>query len=120
MADRYTFSTVIEDHEAEVEIGVTFSAEVTFGTPERGRFGPPELYDPGEPGRVEAIRIETLDGADASTWPAEVVARVRKAIEADEEGLGVFLEQAEEREAARADAAAESRAEARREEEGAA
>lgn len=67
MAQRYTYGTCIsfgDDGEpGYCEVDVEVSYEVAWGSPETGRFGPPEDYDPGSPSIVEDIRVETVDGA---------------------------------------------------------
>lgn len=64
MATRYRYATTLswggDTPTAEVDVVVSFS--VTEGSPETGRFGPPELYDPGSPDEVEDIRLELVNG----------------------------------------------------------
>lgn len=64
MARRYRDTVTIhgESGGAEGEIEVAVSYTVAWGAPERGRFGPPENYDPGSPDDLEDIRIENVDG----------------------------------------------------------
>lgn len=64
MAARYRYATCLnwggDTPTAEVEVVVSFT--VAPGTPESGRFGPPETYDPGSPAEVEDIRLELVEG----------------------------------------------------------
>lgn len=66
---RYRYATCLnwggDVPTAEVEVVVSFA--VTWGSPEAGRFGPPELYDPGSPDEVEDIRLELVEG-NARPW----------------------------------------------------
>lgn len=61
---RYRYATCLswggDIPTAEVEVVVSFG--VTWGSPETGRFGPPESYDPGSPDEVEDIRLELVEG----------------------------------------------------------
>ena len=61
---RYTYACTLswgdDTPTAEVEVEVSFS--VAWGSPERGRWGPPEHYDPGAPSEVEDIRLEKVEG----------------------------------------------------------
>lgn len=62
--ERYTYATTLswggDTPTAEVEVEVSFT--VAWGSPETGRFGRPELYDPGSPDEVEDIRLELVEG----------------------------------------------------------
>lgn len=64
MTRRYTYATTLswggDEPTAEVEVEVSFS--VAWGSPETGRWGPPEHYDCGAPDEVEDIRLETVEG----------------------------------------------------------
>lgn len=64
MAARYRYATCLnwggDTPTAEVEVVVSFT--VAPGTPESGRFGPPENYDPGSPAEVEDIRLDLVEG----------------------------------------------------------
>lgn len=64
MGRRYSYATTLswggDTPTAEVDVVVSFA--VAEGSPETGRFGPPELYDPGSPDEVEDIRLELVEG----------------------------------------------------------
>ena len=64
MSRRYTYSTCLnwggDVPTAEIEVTVSFT--VSPGSPESGRFGPPERYDPGSPAEVEDIRLDLVKG----------------------------------------------------------
>lgn len=64
MDRRYRYATCLswggDTPTAEVEVEVSFS--VAWGSPETGRFGPPEDYDPGCGDVVECIRLELVEG----------------------------------------------------------
>lgn len=64
---RYTASFSVGGDTPTWEGEVEFSYEVAWGSPERGRFGPPEGYDPGSGDEVEAIKVESIDG-QRSDW----------------------------------------------------
>lgn len=63
-ARRYTYATTLnwggDTPTAEIEVEVSY--EVAWGSPETGRFGPPEHYDPGAGDLVEDIRLEKVEG----------------------------------------------------------
>lgn len=66
MTARYTYATTLaystgdvpEADEVEVEVSFT----VAWGSPEVGRFGPVEGYDPGAPDEVEDLKLLSVDG----------------------------------------------------------
>lgn len=64
MARRYTYATTLswggDEPTAEVEVEVSY--EVAWGSPEVGRYGPPEHYDPGSGDVIEDIRLERVEG----------------------------------------------------------
>ncbi len=64
MSRPYTYGASLswggDEPTAEMEVEVSY--EVAWGSPESGRNGPPEDYDPGCGSIVEAIRVETIDG----------------------------------------------------------
>lgn len=64
MSRRYRYATCLswggDEPTAEVEVEVSYS--VAWGSPESGRFGAPENYDPGSPDVVEDIRLELVEG----------------------------------------------------------
>lgn len=66
---RYRYATTLawggDVPTAEVDVEVSFT--VAWGSPETGRFGPVEGYDPGSPDEVEDIRLETVNGK-ARPW----------------------------------------------------
>jgi hypothetical protein len=67
MAERryYSYTTNLswggDTPTAEID-DIEVSYTVAWGSPEVGRFGPPEGYDPGSGDMVEDIRIEMIDG----------------------------------------------------------
>lgn len=64
MAQRFTYTTTLNwgGDTPTAELEVTFSYEVAWGSPETGRFGPVENYDPGAADLVEDIRVELVEG----------------------------------------------------------
>ena len=120
---RYFYSTTLsfggDEPTAELELSVSYS--VAWGSPESGRYGPPEDYDPGAGDVVEDIKILTVGG---KPWPVSIsygyqteaqdhemlVDRLESDHEAD------MIAAAVEEEASRADAAADDRFERMREE----
>jgi len=81
---RYTYDTTVElPDETEADVRVTHS--VWWGTPETGRFGAPEDYDPGAPSEVEDVQIVSIEGHPEPD--AALVNWVKQAIEADYEEM---------------------------------
>src|ERR1700747_825263 len=121
---RYTYETTLsfgDDTRADfAEVDVSVSYEVSFGTPESGRFGPIEAYDPGSDDEVHSIRLETVGGRKGP-WGLHFhsdnnfAALVVEMIEASEADLLAMVENAHEEELALEDAIAEQRWEERRE-----
>lgn len=120
---RYTYATTIycdaEDVPfAELEVEVSYS--VAWGSPESGRFGPPEHYDPGSGSVVEDIRVEHVEGHERP-WRLHpggddaLVALILGALDDDGERAAMIQEAAEEDAGAYEDAM-ERRAEEAREE----
>jgi hypothetical protein len=64
----YTTSVSFGGDEPAAEFEVTLSYTVAWGSPETGRFGPPEDYDPGSGDLVEDIRVEKIDGKARPWW----------------------------------------------------
>lgn len=64
MSRRFTYAASLsfggDEPTAELEAEVDFT--VDWGSPESGRSGPPEDYDPGSPSTVEDIRVLKIDG----------------------------------------------------------
>lgn len=64
MTQRYNYTASLswggDVPTAEVEVTVSFT--VVWGSPESGRHGAPENYDPGGPDEVEDIRLELVEG----------------------------------------------------------
>lgn len=64
MTRRYNYTTTLnwggDTPTAEIEVEVSY--EVAWGSPESGRSGPPENYDPGCGDAVEAITLEKVEG----------------------------------------------------------
>lgn len=64
MNRRYRYATCLNwgGDEPTAEVEVEFSFSIAWGSPETGRFGPPEDYDCGAPHEVEDIRLELVEG----------------------------------------------------------
>lgn len=121
-ARRYTYAASLswggDEPTAELEVEVSYT--VAWGSPETGRFGPPEGYDPGAADVVEDVRVIAVDGRP---WPVDLsygfqtpaqdhetlVEKLLSEREAD------MIAEASEEEDAPADEAAEARYEANRE-----
>jgi hypothetical protein len=127
---RYTYATTLafgDDGEpgyAEVEVEVSYT--VAWGTSESGRFGPPELYDPGSADLVEDIRLEKVEGKPRpwgmyDGWIAneddKFATVVVERLDGDERALADMLTEAAEQAAADYHEAMEYRAEQRRDDE---
>lgn len=102
------------------ELEITASYTVAWGSPESGRFGPPEDYDPGVGDVVENIKILTVGGkpwpVDLSygfQTPAQDHEMLTDKLESDHEEAMILA--AIEEEGAREDAAADYLADQRRE-----
>lgn len=104
------------DEGSEFDVKVSYT--VAWGSPETGRFGPVEGYDPGSGDEIENIKLLTVNGK-ARPWDmgygflsddafAEMVVEM---LEADHAEL--MLNEAAEEEDARRDEAAERQYEAR-------
>lgn len=122
---RHSYATTIsfggDTPTAEVEVEVSY--EVDFGTPESGRFGPPEHYDPGSGDEVHSIRLETVEGKprpwgmydgfvpnEDDAFERDVIER----LEGSDDHLRAMVEEARESEVAAADDYAEMLADERR------
>jgi len=66
---RYACTLSWGGDEPTAEIEVECSYSVAWGSPESGRFGPPEDYDPGAGDVVEDIKILTVGG---KPWPVDL------------------------------------------------
>lgn len=119
MARTFKYSTTLEfgsdpyaaDY-GEVDVTVTF--EVDFGTPEAGRFGPIEAYDPGSDDEIHTIRLVKVGERSAPFGmahhsDAHFEALVVDKLEASEGDRERMLEIAHETEASDYDAARGSR-----------
>jgi hypothetical protein len=116
---RYTYTASLEwgGDEPTAEVEVTLSYTVAWGSPETGRFGPPENYDSGSPDIVEDIKLELVEGK-SRPWDMgygylpddDFEQDVIEKLEAHEDDM---LAEAREVEAGRAHDAAESRWEER-------
>lgn len=73
MHNRYTYAFCLDLGHEEMEVEASFSVE--WGSPESGRFGPPERYDPGSPTVVEDIRIDKIS-CSVPDYPAMVSALI--------------------------------------------
>ena len=66
MTRRYTYATTLAYSTGEIpeadEVDVEVSFTVAWGSPEVGRFGPVEGYDPGAPDEVEDLKLLSVDG----------------------------------------------------------
>lgn len=123
MGRRYAYTTTLawggDEPTAEIEVEVSFT--VAWGSPESGRFGPPENYDPGSPDEVEDIRLEKVEG-QPRPWGMgygfiaddEFEADVVEKLEGSDWHVSAMIGEAAEREAGDHDEAMERRAEERR------
>ena len=117
MANRYTYATCLgwggDEPTAEIDVEVSYT--VAWGSPETGRFGPPENYDPGSPDEVEDLRVEKIDGRTVEASPGLLVPIMEKLEDIEDALFPDLIANAVEIEAARADEAADYRREAARE-----
>lgn len=64
----YRYTTTVAFPPNSDEDGPEFDVEVTYtvarGTPESGRTGPPENYDPGSPDEIEDFKLVKCDGKE--------------------------------------------------------
>lgn len=121
MTYRYACTLSYGGDEPTAELEVECSFTVAWGSPESGRFGAPEDYDPGAGDVVEDIKILTVDG---KPWPVDISYGFQTEkqdhetlvdkLESDHEPD--MLRAAIEEEASRADASADDRFERMREE----
>lgn len=72
MTQKFKYACTIEAPGDEIEMEVVVSYTVSWGTPESGRYGPPEDYDPGSPDEIEDIQILTIDGEPYTGTPARI------------------------------------------------
>jgi len=109
MSRRYTYSTCLNwgGDVPTCEIDVTVSFTVSPGSPESGRFGPPELYDPGSPAEVEDIRVESIDGRSVEQSPGLLIPILEKLEDLHDELRDAMLAEAAEQDVADADEAAD-------------
>lgn len=109
MSRRYTYSTCLNwgGDVPTAEIEVTISFTVSPGSPESGRFGPPELYDPGSPAEVNDIRVESIDGRSVEQSPGLLVPILEKLEDLHDELHDELLAEAAEQDVADADEAAD-------------
>lgn len=110
---KYETSVQIITAGSQYDLGVVIKYRITsWGSPELGRFGPPENYDPGSPPEFDVESVNVNDGKasyEAPQWLADIITD-------DECVTGEMIDLAfEERQAAREDAA-EARREALRDE----
>ena len=118
---RYACTLTWGGDEPTAEMEVECSYSVAWGSPESGRFGPPEDYDPGAGDVVEDIKILTVGG---KPWPVSISYGYQTeaqdhAMLADkllDEHEANMIVSAIEEEASRADAAADDRFERMRDE----
>lgn len=61
---RYTYTTTLNwgGDTPTAEIEVTVSYTMAWGSPETGRYGLPEHYDPGSASEVEDITLDLVEG----------------------------------------------------------
>lgn len=122
MARRYTYETTLswggDTPTAEVEVEVSYT--LSPGSPETGRWGPPENYDPGSAAVVEDIRLEKVGGKPRPWRPGlvtddEFATDCIEKIEGSDAHLEAMINEASEIEAGERDAAEERRWEDSRE-----
>lgn len=112
MARRYTYAASLswggDEPTAELEVEVSF--EVAWGSPETGRFGRPEDYDPGCASVVECITVDKINDLPTAEYlkrgsgeymPGETVRQIIDKLEMDHEQD--MLVEAAEADAARRD-----------------
>lgn len=109
---RYTYTTTLnwggDTPTAEIEVEVSYT--VAWGSPETGRYGPPEHYDPGCGDMVEDIRLEKVEGK-TRPWDmgygylpdADFAADCIEKIEGDRHHHEAMIAEASEQEAAARD-----------------
>lgn len=122
MGKRFTHYTTVRLSEGEAgEFEVTLTYSVAWGSPEVGRFGPVEGYDPGSDSEVEEIKVVEIDGLTSGWGKAfalgfETDEQIADAVIAalTDGDLDNMLVTASEEAAADAVEAAEYRAESRR------
>ena len=111
MAPRYTYATCLswggDTPTAEIDVEVSYT--VAWGSPETGRFGVPEDYDPGSPDVVEDLRVEKIDGRPVEDSPGLLVPIMEKLEAVEDELFPDLIIHAREVEEARADEAADYR-----------
>lgn len=112
---RYTYATTLAystgdiPETDEVEVEVSFS--VAWGSPEVGRFGPVEGYDPGSGDEIEDLKLLSVDGVGCPFDQQDEAAILQ---EIAQNHTDAMLEEAREWEAYWADDAADYRREANR------
>lgn len=82
MARRFTYETTLafgnykSDEFRELDVKASYA--VAWGSPELGRWGPPENYDPGSASIVEDVRVEAVEGYSAvgPQFAAEIVQKL--------------------------------------------
>jgi hypothetical protein len=125
MARRYTYATGLSwgGDEPTAELDVEVSYEVAWGSPESGRFGRPEDYDPGCGDVVEAIKVEKINDLPVEEYlkrgggeymPGETVRQIIDKLEMDHEAE--MLAEAAEAEEAAAESYLDAQADERRQE----
>lgn len=125
-ATRYTYATTLAYSTGDVpevdEVEVEVSFSVAWGSPETGRWGPPENYDPGAGDEIEDLRLERVNGTkspgpDAPYGAGALNQEYEAAIlqEIAQNHAEAMLSEARDHEAAWADDAAERAYESRRE-----
>lgn len=122
MTRTYTYEATVclgSDEGSEFDVKASFT--VAWGSPETGRFGPVEGYDPGSADEIENVRILEVEGK-ASGWSqyagdmlsdGQVAEVLIDALITDHAER--MLHEAAEEDDGRREQAAEYRAEARRE-----
>lgn len=123
MARTYHYeATVCLGRDEGSEFDVKASYTVAWGSPEAGRFGPVEGYDPGSADEVENIKVLTIEGltegwgerfAFGFQTDAQIAETIIEALTNDHADR--MLHEAAEEDDGRRDEAAEYRAEARQE-----
>lgn len=114
-AHRYTYATTLaystgivpETDEVEVEVSFT----VAWGSPESGRFGRPEDYDPGAASEVEDLKLLSVDGVGGPFDQHDEAAILQEIAQNHAQAM---LQEAAEDDAARRDSYLEAEADERR------
>ena len=112
---RYTYATTLAYSTGDIpetdEIDVEVSFSVAWGSPQVGRFGPVEGYDPGSGDEIEDLKLLTVDAVGGPFDQHDEAAILQEIAQNHTESM---LQEAREYEGYWADEAADHRREAGR------